>query len=204
MAQAFYRRGFRRGALVFLHWFLSQHLFLGMRRNFAHRAFRCAATRGVRLRIRARHLFSCLTSVPWIADSTLRARRALSRRRMGRLAADWLGLVRSERRCSLGWSTGFRGEVSRSLASARHSFGFRFEVFRAYLPEISFPWNLLGYPASANIALAAAHDDYRNLRSLLSRRCVQRASCLDRRRYEVFAKAAARDSCSVQQRWYSW
>jgi apolipoprotein N-acyltransferase len=27
------------------------------------------------------------------------------------------------------------------------------EVFRTYLPEISFPWNLLGYPASANIAL---------------------------------------------------
>ena len=28
-----------------------------------------------------------------------------------------------------------------------------FEFVRAHLPEISFPWNLLGYPASANLAL---------------------------------------------------
>jgi apolipoprotein N-acyltransferase len=28
-----------------------------------------------------------------------------------------------------------------------------FEFARAHLPEISFPWNLLGYPASANLAL---------------------------------------------------
>src|SRR5271169_5876875 len=28
-----------------------------------------------------------------------------------------------------------------------------FEFVRAHLPEISFPWNLLGYPASGNLAL---------------------------------------------------
>src|SRR5689334_15832653 len=28
-----------------------------------------------------------------------------------------------------------------------------FEFARAHLPEISFPWNLLGYPASANLGL---------------------------------------------------
>jgi apolipoprotein N-acyltransferase len=28
------------------------------------------------------------------------------------------------------------------------------EMFRTYLPEISFPWNLLGYPAAGNLALA--------------------------------------------------
>src|SRR5260370_24764246 len=28
-----------------------------------------------------------------------------------------------------------------------------FEFVRAHLPEISFPWNLLGYPASANLGL---------------------------------------------------
>src|SRR5712692_11035355 len=28
-----------------------------------------------------------------------------------------------------------------------------FEFIRAYLPEISFPWNLLGYPAAANLCL---------------------------------------------------
>src|SRR5260370_11923294 len=27
------------------------------------------------------------------------------------------------------------------------------EVARTHLPEISFPWNLLGYPAAANVAL---------------------------------------------------
>lgn len=27
------------------------------------------------------------------------------------------------------------------------------ELFRTYLPEISFPWNLLGYPAASNLAL---------------------------------------------------
>jgi apolipoprotein N-acyltransferase len=27
------------------------------------------------------------------------------------------------------------------------------EVYRTWLPEISFPWNLLGYPAAANVAL---------------------------------------------------
>src|SRR5690348_7414836 len=29
-----------------------------------------------------------------------------------------------------------------------------FEFARAHLPEIGFPWNLLGYPASANLGLA--------------------------------------------------
>src|SRR6266581_1823945 len=28
-----------------------------------------------------------------------------------------------------------------------------FEFVRAHLPEISFPWNLLGYPAAANLGL---------------------------------------------------
>jgi apolipoprotein N-acyltransferase len=32
-------------------------------------------------------------------------------------------------------------------------FWVSFEMFRTWLPEISFPWNLLGYPAAANVAL---------------------------------------------------
>jgi len=28
-----------------------------------------------------------------------------------------------------------------------------FEFIRAHLPEISFPWNLLGYPAGTNLAM---------------------------------------------------
>jgi len=28
-----------------------------------------------------------------------------------------------------------------------------FEFARAHMPEIGFPWNLLGYPASGNLAL---------------------------------------------------
>ncbi len=46
--------------------------------------------------------------------------------------------------------------ASRSVASACFAAPFLWvamEFARAHLPEIGFPWNLLGYPASANLAL---------------------------------------------------
>src|SRR5713226_2446762 len=55
---------------------------------------------------------------------------------------------------------GFCGSVNRIakrnvvMASVSAPFLWvTFEFARAHLPEISFPWNLLGYPASANLAL---------------------------------------------------
>jgi len=93
-----------------------------------------------------------LTSVPWIAE-VLAVHGGLSR------AGGWgvLLLIASVWATGNGLATWAIHRVSRrSIALA--CFGAPFfwvtlEMFRTYLPEISFPWNLLGYPAAANGAL---------------------------------------------------
>jgi apolipoprotein N-acyltransferase len=93
-----------------------------------------------------------LTSVPWIAE-VLSVHGGLSR------AGGWsvLLLIASVWAGANGAATWTINRLSRrSIALA--CFGTPFlwvslEMFRTWLPEISFPWNLLGYPASANGAL---------------------------------------------------
>jgi apolipoprotein N-acyltransferase len=93
-----------------------------------------------------------LTSVPWIAE-VLSVHGGLSR------AGGWsvLLLIASVWAGANGAATWMINRLSRrSIALA--CFGTPFlwvslEMFRTWLPEISFPWNLLGYPASANGAL---------------------------------------------------
>ena len=97
-------------------------------------------------------LLFCLTSVSWIAE-TLSVHGGLS------LAGGWGVLLL----IATVW-----GILIGSFALAVHRLTFRglgpaclgapflwitFEFARAHLPEISFPWNLLGYPASANPGL---------------------------------------------------
>src|SRR5580698_4869476 len=93
-----------------------------------------------------------LTSVPWIAE-VLSVHGGLSR------AGGWgvLLLIASVWAAANGGATWTINRLSlRSITLA--CFGAPFlwvslEMFRTYLPEISFPWNLLGYPASSNAAL---------------------------------------------------
>jgi apolipoprotein N-acyltransferase len=93
-----------------------------------------------------------LTSVSWIAE-TLSVHGGLSR------AGGWgvLLLIASVWSAANGAVTWVINRLSlRSITLA--CFGAPFlwvslEMFRTYLPEISFPWNLLGYPASSNAAL---------------------------------------------------
>jgi apolipoprotein N-acyltransferase len=110
---------------------------------------------------RARVAYACgflhgicfvLTSVPWIAE-VLSVHGGLSR------AGGWgvLLLIASVWAAANGAATWTINRLSRrSIALA--CFGAPFlwvslEMFRTWLPEISFPWNLLGYPAAANGAL---------------------------------------------------
>jgi len=97
-------------------------------------------------------LFFVLTSVPWIA-TVLAVHGGLSR--VGGwailllIAAVW-GMLTG----TFAWCV--RRLAQRSLALACIGAPFlwvTFEFVRAHLPEISFPWNLLGYPASGNLAL---------------------------------------------------
>src|SRR5271170_4197426 len=93
-----------------------------------------------------------LTSVSWIAE-TLSVHGGLSR------AGGWgvLVLIASVWAAGNGAVTWAINRLSlRSITLACIGAPFLWvtlEVFRTYLPEISFPWNLLGYPASANPAL---------------------------------------------------
>jgi apolipoprotein N-acyltransferase len=93
-----------------------------------------------------------LTSVPWIA-TVLAVHGGLSK------AGGWGILLL----IAAAWGVlagGFAWCVHRLW---RHSlvyacvgapfFWVTFEFVRAHLPEISFPWNLLGYPAAANLGL---------------------------------------------------
>ncbi len=97
-------------------------------------------------------LLFVLTSVPWIA-TVLTVHGSLP------VAGGWGVLLL----IAMAW-----GILIGLFASAVHRLSCRsielacfgapfiwvtFEFFRAHLPEISFPWNLLGYPASANLGL---------------------------------------------------
>jgi apolipoprotein N-acyltransferase len=97
-------------------------------------------------------LVFCLTSVSWIAE-TLSVHGGMS------LAGGWGVLLL----IAIAW-----GILTGTFAWAVHRLSFRsvelacigapflwvsLEFARAHLPEISFPWNLLGYPASANSGL---------------------------------------------------
>ncbi len=98
-------------------------------------------------------LIFCITSVPWIA-TVLAVHGGVSR--LGGwgvlllIAAAW-GLLTG----SFAWIVHRLSVQSIKLACFGAPFVWvTFEFARAHLPEISFPWNLLGYPAAANLGLA--------------------------------------------------
>jgi apolipoprotein N-acyltransferase len=96
--------------------------------------------------------FFVLTSVPWIA-TVLAVHGGLS------TAGGWgvLFLIAGAWGILTGgfaWTVQRLSTRSIRLACVGAPFVWvTFEFVRAHLPEISFPWNLLGYPASANLAL---------------------------------------------------
>src|SRR5215813_6097473 len=94
-----------------------------------------------------------LTSVPWIA-TVLSVHGGLSPfggwAVLLLIAAAWGVLIGS-----FGWCVNRIASRHKPLACIGTPFLWvTFEFIRAHLPEISFPWNLLGYPAGANLALA--------------------------------------------------
>lgn len=97
-------------------------------------------------------LLFVLTSVPWIA-TVLTVHGGLS------VAGGWgvLLLIAAAWGVLIGSFTLAVQRISRrSLVLACVAAPFlwvTFEFIRAHLPEISFPWNLLGYPAAANLGL---------------------------------------------------
>lgn len=106
-------------------------------------AFLCGCAHG---------LVFVLTCVSWIAE-TLSVHGGMS------TAAGWgvlllIATVWALIIGSFGW--GVRRIAERSLGLALVAAPFLWvytEVVRAYLPEISFPWSLLGYPAAGNPAI---------------------------------------------------
>ncbi len=110
---------------------------------------------------RARVAFFCgflhglifvLTCVSWVAE-VLSVHGGMS------VPAGWavLLLIATIWGCSIGLATWMVQRLSRQGIGLA-LFGAPFlwistEVLRAYLPEISFPWGLLGYPAAGNPAL---------------------------------------------------
>jgi apolipoprotein N-acyltransferase len=97
-------------------------------------------------------LLFVFTSVPWIA-TVLAVHGGLSR--VGGwailfLIASVMGILTG----TFAWCVRRLAQRSQMLACAGAPFLWvTFEFALAHLPEISFPWNLLGYPASANLAL---------------------------------------------------
>ncbi|HXJ04476.1 MAG TPA: apolipoprotein N-acyltransferase [Candidatus Acidoferrum sp.] len=93
-----------------------------------------------------------VTSVPWIAE-VLAVHGGLSP------AGGWavlllIATVWSTANGAITWVIHRLSLRSITLACIGAPFlWISLEVFRTRLPEISFPWNLLGYPASANIGL---------------------------------------------------
>jgi apolipoprotein N-acyltransferase len=93
-----------------------------------------------------------LTSVPWIAE-VLSVHGGLSR------AGGWgvlllIAAVWAAANGAVTWGIHRLSLRSITLACIGTPFLWvSLEVFRTWLPEISFPWNLLGYPAAANVAL---------------------------------------------------
>jgi apolipoprotein N-acyltransferase len=94
-----------------------------------------------------------LTSVPWIAK-VLAVHGGLS------IAGGWgilllIGSVWGAANGLVTWAIHRLSLWSITLACIGTPFLWvSLEMFRTWLPEISFPWNLLGYPAAANLALA--------------------------------------------------
>jgi len=97
-------------------------------------------------------LLFVLTSVPWIA-TVLSVHGGMS------IAGGWgiLLLIAAAWGVLVGSFTLIVHRIShRSIELACLAAPFvwvTFEFVRAHLPEISFPWNLLGYPAAANLGL---------------------------------------------------
>jgi apolipoprotein N-acyltransferase len=97
-------------------------------------------------------LLFVLTSVPWIA-TVLAVHGGLS------IAGGWGVLLL----IAMAWGVLIGTFAWAVLRLSRRSIGLAclgapfiwvtFEFVRAHLPEISFPWNLLGYPAAANLGL---------------------------------------------------
>lgn len=93
-----------------------------------------------------------LTSVPWIAE-VLAVHGGLSR------PGGWgvlllIALVWGAVNGVVTWAIHRLSLRSITLACIGTPFFWvSFEMIRNHLPEISFPWNLLGYPAAANVAL---------------------------------------------------
>ncbi len=93
-----------------------------------------------------------LTSVPWIAE-VLSVHGGLSR------AGGWgvlllIATVWSAMNGAATWAIHRLSQRSITLACIGAPFFWvSLEVARTRIPEISFPWNLLGYPAASNVAL---------------------------------------------------
>lgn len=93
-----------------------------------------------------------LTSVPWIAK-VLAVHGGLSP------AGGWgilllIGSVWAAANGVVTWAIHRLSLRSITLACVGTPFLWvSLEMYRTWLPEVSFPWNLLGYPAAANIAL---------------------------------------------------
>ena len=133
-----------RGAHWSLYsWFCLALLFSSILGARAIVAFGCGFLHG---------LTFVLTSVPWIAE-VLAVHGGMS------MAAGWgvLLLIAAIWAAAIGlfaWVVHRLWKQSVTLALVGAPFlWITTEVFRAYLPEISFPWALLGYPAAGNAAL---------------------------------------------------
>src|ERR1700730_9517198 len=106
-------------------------------------AFGCGFLRG---------LLFVLTSVPWIA-TVLTVHGGLS------IAGGWgvlllIAIAWGILTGAFAWAVHRLSRQSIGLACIGAPFIWvTFEFVRARLPEISFPWNLLGYPAAANLGL---------------------------------------------------
>jgi apolipoprotein N-acyltransferase len=127
----------------FYSWFCLAILLFSVLGARARVAFFCGFVHG---------LIFVLTCVSWVAE-VLSVHGGMS------TAAGWavLLLIATVWACSIGLFTWMVQRLSQQGIGLA-LFGAPFlwistEVFRAYLPEISFPWGLLGYPAAGNPAL---------------------------------------------------
>jgi len=127
----------------FYSWFCLAILLFSVLGSRARAAFFCGFLHGV---------IFVLTCVSWVAE-VLSVHGGMS------AAAGWavLFLIATVWACSIGLFTGMVQRLSqKGIGLALSGAPFLWistEVFRAYLPEISFPWGLLGYPAAGNPAL---------------------------------------------------
>ncbi|HET6932236.1 MAG TPA: apolipoprotein N-acyltransferase [Candidatus Acidoferrum sp.] len=128
----------------FYSWFCLAILLFSLLGARARVAFFCGFLHG---------LIFVVTCVPWVAE-VLSVHGGMS------VAAGWsvLLLIATIWGCSIGLYTWMVQRLSlRSVGLALFGAPFLWistEVLRAYLPEISFPWGLLGYPAAGNPAVA--------------------------------------------------